>query len=50
MSSIFGEWVQWRVGAIKSVDPNHLITVGHNALHGVPPRDPKSTCQPGCFV
>ena len=37
MSSIFGEWVKWRVGAIKSVDKNHLITVGHNALHALLP-------------
>ena len=37
MSSIFGEWVSWRVGAIHSVDTNHLITVGHNALHALLP-------------
>ncbi len=37
MSSIFGEWIQWRVGAIKSVDKHHLITVGNNALHALLP-------------
>lgn len=37
MSSIFGEWIQWRVGAIKSVDTHHLITVGNNALHALLP-------------
>ena len=37
MSSIFGEWIQWRIGAIKSVDTHHLITVGNNALHALLP-------------
>ena len=37
MSSMWGEYLSWRIKAIKQADPNRLLTVGHNAEHQLLP-------------
>ena len=32
---IFGQWLDWKIASIRKVDPNRLITVGHNAQHAL---------------